>query len=174
MVVRTDLLLFQRTPCPLDTAGGRVNREDDQDMTAAATPAPDSSTAEPSPTGALSQLIQEALDKGSSLRDLGKRAIDPKTGEKISWQYFQKLVRNPPAAAPNPVQIGAIAAALGKSETRIKEAAAEQWLDYRATELSGYGGTVRIILGHLGTMSEQERKRWLAMIEADERARREE
>lgn len=141
-------------------------------MTAAA-PAPDSSAAEPSPIGPLSQLIQDALDGGKSLRDLGKAAIDPKTGTKISWQYFQKLVRNPPAAAPNPTQIGAIAAALGKSELRIKEAAAEQWLDYRATELAGYGGTARIILGHVGAMTEQERRRWLAMIEADERSRRE-
>ncbi|MFF4791923.1 hypothetical protein ACFY2M_19640 [Streptomyces sp. NPDC001276] len=141
-------------------------------MTAAA-PAPDLGTAAPSPTGPLSQLIQAALDDGKSLRDLGKVAIDPKSGTKISWQYFQKLVKNPPASAPSPVQIGAIAAALGKPERRIKEAVAEQWLDYRATELAGYGGTVRIILGHLGAMSEQEQRRWLAMIEADERARRE-
>jgi hypothetical protein len=140
-------------------------------MTAAA-PAPDSATPAPSPTGPLSHLIQAALDEGKSLRELGKLAIDPETGEKISWQYFQKLVKNPPASAPNPVQMRAIGAALGKSERRIKEAVAEQWLDYRATELAGYGGTVRIILGHLGGMSEQEQKRWLAMIEADERARR--
>ncbi|MGW5197300.1 hypothetical protein [Streptomyces spiralis] len=142
-------------------------------MTAAA-PAPDSGTDEPSPMGPLSQLIQAELDKGKSLRELGKAAVDPNTGEKISWQYFQKLVKTPPASAPSPVQMRAIAAALGKSENRIKEAVAEQWLDYRATELAGYGGTVRIILGHLGAMTEQERKRWLAMIEADERARREE
>lgn len=141
---------------------------------AAAAPAPDSGTAQPSPAGPLSQLIQAALDDGKSLRELGKLAIDPDTGEKISWQYFQKLVKNPPASAPSPVQMRAIAAALGKSELRIKEAAAEQWLDYRATELAGYGATTRIILGHLGAMSEQERKRWLAMIEADERARRDE
>jgi hypothetical protein len=139
----------------------------------AAVPAPDSSTAEPTPTGALSQLIQDALDAGSTLRQLGKNAVDPQTGEKISWQYFQKLVKNPPASAPSPVQMRAIAAAIHKSETRIKEAAAEQWLDYRATELAGYGGTARIILGHLGAMTEQERRRWLAMIEADERSRRE-
>jgi hypothetical protein len=141
-------------------------------MTAAA-PGTDPGTAQPSPVGALSKLIQEALDRGRSLRDLGKAAIDPATGTKISWQYFQKLVKNPPAAAPNPTQIGAISAALGKSEQRIKAAVAEQWLDYRVTELAGYGGTVRIILGHLGGMSEQDRKRWLAMIEADEQARRE-
>lgn len=142
-------------------------------MTPAAT-APETGTADPSSAGALSQLIQEALDKGKSLRELGKVAIDPTTKTKISWQYFQKLVKNPPAAAPNPIQIGAIAAAIGKSEDRVKAAVAEQWLDYRATELAGYGNTTRVILGHLGGMPEQEQKRWLAMIEADERARREE
>lgn len=141
-------------------------------MTAAAT-APDPSAAQPSPARALSALVQEALDGGKSLRELGKAAVDPETGEKISWQYFQKLVKNPPASAPSPVQIRAIAVALGKSDTRIKEAAAEQWLDYRATELAGYGGTARIILGHLGGMPESEQRRWLAMIEADEKARRE-
>lgn len=141
-------------------------------MTAAA-PAPDPLEARPAPIGPLSQLIQKALDDGKSLRELGKAAVDPETGEHISWQYFQKLVKNPPASAPDPMQMRAIAAALGKPERRVKEAVAEQWLDYRATELSGYGGTVRIILGHLGAMSEQDRKRWLAMIEADERARRE-
>ncbi|MET9550600.1 hypothetical protein ABZY36_35645 [Streptomyces sp. NPDC006627] len=149
-----------------------MKREDHEDMTAAATdPAPE--TAEPSPTGALSQLIQEALDKGKSLRELGKVAVDRKTGTKISWQYFQKLLKNPPAAAPNPIQIGAIAAALGKPEERIKAAVAEQWLGYRATELAGYGEPVRVIVAHLGDMSEREQRRWLALIEADERSRRE-
>jgi hypothetical protein len=150
-----------------------VNREDDEDMTAAA-PAPDTPADHPSPIGPLSQLIQDALDNGRSLRDLGKAATDPVTGESISWQYFQKLIKNPPASAPNVVTVRAIAAALGKSERRVKEAAADQWLDYQATELRGYGNTARIIMGHLGAMSEQDQKRWLAMIEADERARREE
>lgn len=142
-------------------------------MTAAAN-AQDMSAATPSPGGPLSQLIQEALDEGKSLRELGKLAIDPETGEKISWQYFQKLVKTPPASAPNPVQMRAIAAALGKSLRRVQEATAEQWLDYRATELAGYGGTVRIILGHLGGMSEKDQRRWLALIEADEKIRRDE
>ncbi|MFI8872386.1 hypothetical protein [Streptomyces sp. NPDC055243] len=150
-----------------------MNREDNEDMTAPAT-TPDPGTAAPSPAGALSKLIQEALDAGKSLRQLGKAAIDPETGEQISWQYFQKLIKNPPASAPTPLQMRAIAAAIGKSERRVKEAAAEQWLEYRATELTGYGDTTRIIVSHLGEMSEQEKKRWLAMIEADQRSRREE
>lgn len=142
-------------------------------MTAAA-PAPGPRAARPAKTAPLSDLIQAALDGGMSLRDLGKAAVDPETREAVSWQYFQKLLKNPPASAPNLVALRAIAAALGKSEQRVVAAAAEQWLDYRATELAGYGGTARIILGHLGGMPEQEQKRWLAMIEADERVRREE
>ncbi|HEY9372853.1 hypothetical protein [Streptomyces sp.] len=141
-------------------------------MTAAA-PAPDSSTATPSPAGPLSQLIQAALDEGKSLRDLGKVAIDPDTGEHISWQYFQKLVKNPPASAPNPVQMRAIAAALGKPYRRIQEATAKQWLQYEATELAGYDAEVRIIVGHLAGKSKAELLQWRMMIEAAERARRE-
>jgi len=141
-------------------------------MTAAA-PAPDSRTTAPTPTGPLSQLIQEALDGGKSLRDLGKTAIDPETGERISWQYFQKLVKNPPASAPNPLQMRAIAAALGKPYRRIQEATARQWLQYEATELAGYGDTVRIIVSHLAGMDEPEKRKWQAMIEAAEKAHRE-
>lgn len=141
-------------------------------MTAPAT-APDPGAAEPSPMAALSQLVQDALDSGLSLRRLGELAIDRETGETISWQYFQKLVKNPPASAPNPSQMRAIASALGKSERRIKEAVAKQWLQYEATELAGYGDEMRIIVGHLAGYPESEKRRWRMMIEADERARRE-
>jgi hypothetical protein len=141
-------------------------------MTAAA-PAPDSGTATPASSGPLSQLIQEALDGGKSLRDLGKAAIDPETGEHISWQYFQKLVKNPPASAPSPVQMRAVAAALGKPYRRIQEATAKQWLQYEATELAGYDAEVRIIVGHLAGKSKAELLQWRLMIEAAERAQRE-
>lgn len=141
-------------------------------MTAAA-PAPDSSMTSPTPTGPLSQLIQEALDSGKSLRDLGKIAVDPETGEHISWQYFQKLIKNPPASAPNPLQMRAIAAALSKPYRRIQEATAKQWLQYEATELAGYGDEMRIIVAHLSGQPESEKRRWRMMIEAAEKAQRE-
>ena len=67
----------------------------------------------------------------------------------------------------------AIAAALGKPFRRIQEATAQQWLKYEATELAGYGNTVRIIVGHLAGMPESEKRKWQAMIEAAERAERE-
>jgi hypothetical protein len=172
MVVRTDLLLFRRTLPHIETVGVDVPREENEDMTAPAT-TPEPGAAEPTPAGALSRLVQDALDSGLSLRRLGELAIDHETGEAISWQYFQKLTRNPPASAPNPSQMRAIAAALGKSERRIKEAVAKQWLQYEATELAGYDAEVRIIVGHLAGKSPEEIRRWRYMIEADERARRE-
>ncbi len=141
-------------------------------MTAAA-PAPDAGTEAPSPRGALSMLIQEANDRGLSYAKMSERAIDSATGTRLSKPYLQRLVGNPPANAPSETQMRAIAAALNVSERRVKAAAAEQWLGYVATELAGYNDEVRIIVGHLAGMPEPELRRWRAMIEADERARRE-
>jgi hypothetical protein len=142
-------------------------------MTAPA-PTPDVESGAPtSRLGALSQLVQDVLDAGTSLRRLGERAIDPETGEAISWQYFQKLVKNPPASPPDPLQMRALAAALGKPYRRIQEAAAKQWLQYEATELAGYDEEVRIIVGHLAGKSKAELVKWRYMIEAEERAKRE-
>lgn len=136
-------------------------------------PTPADQSSAPSPLGALSQLVQDALDSGISLRRLGERAIDPDTGEAISWQYFQKLVKNPPASPPDPKQMRALAAALSKPYRRIQEATAKQWLQYEATELAGYDAEVRIIVGHLAGKSKAELMRWRMMMEAAERAQRE-
>jgi hypothetical protein len=172
MVVRTGLLLSRHIRPPTETVGDRVTRKD-EDMTAPAT-SPDADRAAPSASpGALSQLVQDALDSGASLRKLGERAIDPDTGEKISWQYFQKLVKSPPASPPDPMQMRALAAALGKPYRRIQEAVARQWLQYEATELAGYDSEIRIIVAHLAGKSPEEVRRWRYMIEAEERARRE-
>lgn len=141
-------------------------------MTAPAT-APDPGAAAPSPAGALSQLIQEARDKGDSYQRLADRAIDPETGETVSKPYLQRIVMNPPANPPTPPMMGAIAAALGKPVRRIQEAVAKQWLLYEATELAGYDSEVRIIVGHLAGKTPEELRRWRYMIEADERAKRE-
>jgi hypothetical protein len=149
-----------------------VTREE-KDVTAAA-PAPDQGVAEQhAPVGALSQLIQDANDRGLSYAKMSERAVDPETGAKLSKPYLQRLVANPPANAPSPAQLRAIAIALRVSERRVKAAAAAQWLEYEATELAGYNDEVRIIVSHLGNMPESELRRWRAMIEADERARHE-
>lgn len=141
-------------------------------MTAAA---PDRATGadEPSSRGALSQLILDANDRGLSYAKMSERAVDPETGTKLSKPYLQRLVTNPPANAPSPAQLKAISNALHVSPRRVKAAAAAQWLEYEATELAGYNDEVRIIVSHLGNMPESELRRWRAMIEADERFRRE-
>ncbi|AVH59909.1 MULTISPECIES: hypothetical protein [Streptomyces] len=141
-------------------------------MTAPATD-PATGTDEPSSRGALSQLIQDANDRGLSYQKMSELAVHTESGTKLSKPYLQRLVANPPASAPSPLQLKALANALRVSERRVKAAAAEQWLEYTATELAGYGDEVRIIVGHLAGMSEPELRRWRAMIEADERARRE-
>ncbi|MGW6531378.1 hypothetical protein [Streptomyces venezuelae] len=142
-------------------------------MTAAATASQPGTTEQPSPIGALSQLIQDALDKGESYGKLADRALDPETGETVSKPYLQRIVKNPPANPPNVPMMRAIAAALGKPFHRVQEATAKQWLQYEATELSGYDAEVRIIVGHLAGKSKTELMQWRMMIEAAERARRE-
>ncbi|MFB7736255.1 hypothetical protein ACFC08_18080 [Streptomyces sp. NPDC056112] len=141
-------------------------------MTAAATD-PRTGTDEPSSRGALSQLILDANDRGLSYAKMSERAVDPDSGTRLSKPYLQRLVDNPPTKSPNPKQLKALAIALRVSERRVKAAAAAQWLEYEATELAGYNDEVRIIVGHLAGMPESELRRWRAMIEADERARRE-
>jgi hypothetical protein len=141
-------------------------------MTAAV---PDRATGlgEPTPRGALSQLIQDANDRGLSYAKMSDRAVDKESGTRLSKPYLQRLVGNPPASAPSPNQLKALSNALNVSERRVKAAAAAQWLEYEATELAGYNDEVRIIVGHLAGMPEAELRRWRAMIEADERMRRE-
>lgn len=140
-------------------------------MTVPAT-APDLGAAEAA--GALSRLILAALDEGLSYSQLADRGVDPKTQTGLSKQYLQKLAKTPPASPPSPAQLRAIAVALRKSERRVKEAAAEQWLEYEALELSGYDEDVRIIVGHLAGKSKAEIRQWRAMMEAADQAKREE
>jgi hypothetical protein len=142
-------------------------------MTAPAT-AQAPGAANPSPIGALSRLVQNANDSGISYQQMADKASRVIPGLSLTKQYFQKLVKMPPVSPPNPDQMEAIAAALGIPGRRVKEAAAEQWLNYEATELAGYDEDVRIIVGHLAGKTKAELRRWRAMIEADERAQREE
>jgi hypothetical protein len=141
-------------------------------MTAPAT-APDPGAAEPPTLGALSHLIQEALDKGDSYQRLADRAIDPDSGQTVSKPYLQRVVKNPPANPPTVPMMKAIAKALGKPFERIQEATAKQWLMYEATELAGYDEDTRIIVAHLSGQSPADKRRWRRMIEAEEQARRE-
>jgi hypothetical protein len=149
-----------------------VNGED-EDMTAAAKAPGSGAAQQSSPIGALSKLIQEALDQGDSYGKLAERAIDPDSGETVSKPYLQRVVKNPPANPPNVPMMKAIAAALRKPYKLVQEATAKQWLQYEATELAGYDSEVRIIVGHLASKSKAELTQWRMMIEAAERAQRE-
>lgn len=142
-------------------------------MTAPATAAAPGA-ANPSPIGALSRLVLNANDSGISYQQMADKASRAVPSFTLTKQYFQKLVKTPPVSPPNPEQLEAIAAATSYPVRRVKEAAAEQWLAYEATELAGYDEEVRIIVGHLAGKSKAELRRWRAMIEADERAQREE
>ena len=120
----------------------------------------------------LSRLVRDVNDAGVSFQQMANRASE--AGLPGSKPYFQKLATNSVATAPSPDLLRGIAAGLRKPLTIVQRAAARQFLDYQATELAGYDEDVRVIVAHLAGMEPAERKRWLAMIEASERAAREE
>lgn len=119
----------------------------------------------------LSTLILDAnAVPGCSYQLLADRAIDPESGEQLSKPYLQKLGSGNATTAPKPHALRALSVALRKPLAVVQRAAAIQYLDYRATELSGYDDDVRVIVSHLAGMEKSERRRWLAMIEAAERS----
>ncbi|WP_329390052.1 hypothetical protein [Streptomyces sp. NBC_01716] len=122
----------------------------------------------------LSRLVREVNDdgRGVSLQQMADRA--EAAGWPLSKSYFQKMAANSISAAPNGDRLRGLAAATQKPLDVITRAAAIQYLDYRATELAGYDEDIRVIVAHLAGMEKSERRRWQAMIEADERAKREE
>lgn len=119
----------------------------------------------------LSTLILNANSApGGSYQQLSDRAVDPESGEQLSKPYLQKLASGNATTAPKPRALRALAVALRKPLAVVQRAAAIQYLDYRATELSGYDDDVRVIVSHLAGMERSERRKWLAMIEAAEQA----
>ncbi|MET7795754.1 hypothetical protein [Streptomyces decoyicus] len=116
----------------------------------------------------LSRLVRDANDDGASYQQLADRSADPETGKPISKPYLQKLATNAITTAPSAAQLRSIAAALRKPLPVVQRAAAIQFLDYKATELSGYDDDVRVIVAHLAGMKPAAKRRWRAMIEAVE------
>lgn len=121
---------------------------------------------------ALSRLVREANDdgRGASYQVMADRAAA--AGHPLSKPYFQKLATNAVTQAPSPDRLRGIAAGLQRPLSIVQRAAAIQYLDYQATELAGYDEDIRVIVAHLAGMEKGERRRWQAMIEADERAKR--
>ncbi|MFD8088736.1 hypothetical protein [Streptomyces malaysiensis] len=116
----------------------------------------------------LSRLVRDANYNGPSYQEMADRS--EAAGHPVSKPYFQKLATNAITTAPTPDRLRGIAAALRKPVAVIQRAAAIQFLDYQATELSGYDDDVRVIVAHLAGMDPRERKRWRRMLEAADRA----
>lgn len=119
---------------------------------------------------ALSQLVREVNSNGVSFGEMARQS--ERAGFPVSKPYFQKMATNSVVSAPNPQQLEGISAGLGKPLPLVQRAAAIQYLAYEATELSGYDDETRIIVAHLSGMDATEKRRWRAMIEADERVKR--
>lgn len=118
----------------------------------------------------LSRLVREVNDdgRGVSYQEMADRATA--AGHTLSKPYFQKMATNAVTTAPSPDRLRAIAAGLKRPLAVVQRAAAIQYLDYQATELSGYDDDVRVIVAHLAGMGATEKRRWRAMIEAAEQA----
>lgn len=120
----------------------------------------------------LSRLVREVNDdgRGVSYQEMADRA--EAAGAPVSKPYFQKMATNAVTTAPSPDRLRGIAAGLQKPVQVVQRAAAVQYLEYQATELSGYDDDVRVIVAHLAGMGPTEKKRWRAMMEAAERSDR--
>lgn len=120
----------------------------------------------------LSRMVREVNDdgRGVSYQEMADRA--EAAGTPLSKPYFQKMATNAVTTAPSPERLRAIAAGLRKPLPVVQRAAAVQYLDYQATELSGYDDDVRVIVAHLAGMGPAEKKRWRAMMEAAEQVDR--
>lgn len=120
----------------------------------------------------LSRLVRDVNDdgRGVSYQEMADRA--ELAGAPLSKPYFQKMATNAVTTAPTPDRLRGLAAGLRKPLAVVQRAAAVQYLEYQATELSGYDDDVRVIVAHLAGMGTAEKKRWRAMMEAAEQADR--
>lgn len=117
----------------------------------------------------LSRLVREVNDAGVSYATMEKRARQ--AGRSLSRSQFNKMANGTVKTGPSDEDLLAYAAGLEKPLSLVTRAAARQYLNLQATELSGYGDDVKVIVAHLAGMPQDDVRRWRAMIEADERAR---
>ena len=117
----------------------------------------------------LSRLVREVHDaEAISYQRMADRATA--AGVTVSKPYLQRLATNGVTSAPGPDMLRAIAVATRRPLSVVQRAAAIQFLDYRATELSGYDDDVRVIVAHLAGMDRTKLRQWRRMIEAAEDA----
>lgn len=76
----------------------------------------------------LRDMIQAALDGGLTLRQLEERAVDPRTAETVSKDTINKIALGRINRMPVESHLRAIAAALGTSYERVRQAAIAEWI----------------------------------------------
>jgi hypothetical protein len=121
--------------------------------------------------GPLSAMVQDALDAGASTRTLAARTLDPETGKEIlNKDFWWKMAKGAIPKAPTIIELQTMARALSKPLRIVQEAAARQYLEWEALELSGYDDDMRHIIVRTAAMTPRERRRLRAMLEAADEA----
>ncbi len=82
-------------------------------------------------------LRGKVRELGLSYRVISSRAVDPRTGRRLPFQWIHKLARGQMSKAPHAWQLRALATGLGAQDDVIQALAARQWL--------GYGGVKAFI-----------------------------
>lgn len=82
----------------------------------------------PASTPTLSDMVKEALDRGQTLDQLAKRAIDPETGKRASRGLIYDLQHDRVNRSPTIEHLRALAAAIGKPPEVVRQAAIARWL----------------------------------------------
>jgi len=80
----------------------------------------------------LRDMIQEALDRGTTYRQLEASAIDPVTHKTASRSIFFDTVNGKLDRMPYEHHLRAIAAGLGVPYERVRQAAIRQWVPAEA------------------------------------------
>lgn len=80
----------------------------------------------------LRDMVQDALDRGQTYRQLAERAIDPETKQTASFSMLNDIARGNVKRAPSIAHLRAIAAALGKPLEAVRQAAINEYLPTEA------------------------------------------
>lgn len=125
----------------------------------------------PAKPGPLSVLVQAALEEGTSTRALAARTFDETTGkETLNKDFWWKMAKGLIPKAPAIAELQAMARSLRSPLRIVQEAAARQYLEWEALELSGYDDDMRHIIVRAAAMTPRERRRLRAVLEAADRA----
>lgn len=82
----------------------------------------------PTQSPTLRDMIQEALDRGVTYRELQERAIDPESGQRASKDIFNSIMLGKANRIPVEHHLRAIAAALQTPYERVRRGAIAQWI----------------------------------------------